>query len=233
MSGETDEQPTTTGDTTTGTAGERLTWDDLGTPGEKMAMGEPPFGYRIEVPPGWKVLRAGEHARDDVERACTATPGWANLAPAQQVGLRQLLTSITTQAELSGVVLTAADAGVDKSTGELLMGSLTLAWVRTAPIEADTALAEVMAEGGREVRQFAGDHSIAVLQCGVADTGTEVIEGTGRTAYQVQAFVPTPGTAWMAVVTGTTPQQRMAPLMEAATQRMAQSLRLVPTETGN
>lgn len=231
MSGETDEQPTTTGDTTTGTAGERLTWDDLGTPGEKMAMGEPPFGYRIEVPPGWKVLRAGEHARDDVERACTATPGWANLAPAQQVGLRQLLTSMTTQAELSGVVLTAADAGVDKSTGELLMGSLTLAWVRTAPIEADTALAEVMAEGGREVRQFAGDHSIAVLQCGVADTGTEVIEGTGRTAYQVQAFVPTPGTAWMAVVTGTTPQQRMAPLMERATQRMAQTLRLVPTPT--
>lgn len=233
MSGQTDEQPTTTGDTTTGTAGERLTWDDLGTPGEKMAMGEPPFGYRIEVPPAWKVLRAGEHARDDVELACTATPGWANLAPAQQVGLRQLLTSMTTQAELSGVVLTAADAGVDKSTGELLMGSLTLAWVRTAPIEADTALAEVMAEGGREVRQFAGDHSIAVLQCGVADTGTEVIEGTGRTAYQVQAFVPTPGTAWMAVVTGTTPQQRMASLMEAATQRMAQSLRLVPTETGN
>lgn len=210
---------------------ERLTWADLGAPGEQMAMGEPPFGYRVEVPPGWKVLRAGEHARADVERACTATPGWANLAPAHQVALRQLLTGLTTQAELSGVVLTAADAGVDRASGELLMGSLTLAWVRTAPLEADTALAEVMAEGGREVRQFAGDHSVAVLQCGVADTGVEVVEGTGRTAYQVQAFVPTPGTAWMAVVTGTTPQQRMAPLMERATQRMAQTLRLVPTPT--
>lgn len=202
----------------------RLTWEDLGAPGARMGLGEPPFGYRVQVPPGWKVLRTGEELAGDVERACTGTPGWSNLPAAQQSALRQLLTSFATQARLAGAVLTAADAGYDRASGELLMGSLTLAWVRTSPVEADTTLAEVMAEGGRLVRHFAADHAVGVLQCGVAETGSETVPGAGSTAYTVQAFVPTPGTTWMALVTGTTPQPRMAALMEKATERMACTL---------
>lgn len=203
---------------------DRLRWGDLGAPGSQMGVGEPPFGYRIQVPPGWKVLRAGEQMAADVEKACTTTPGWSNLDPAHQISLRQLLTSVATQAALAGAVLTAVDAGYDRQTRELLMGSLTLAWVRTAPIEADTALAEIMAQGGREVRQFPGSHSAAVLSPGVSDTGRQMIDGTGSTAYTIQVYVPTPGTTWMAMVTGTTPQERMAPLMEKATERMARTL---------
>lgn len=209
---------------------ERLRWSDLGAPGAQMGVGEPPFGYRIQVPPGWKVLRAGESMAADVEKACTTTPGWSNLDPAQQMSLRQLLTSMATQAVLAGAVLTAADAGYDRQTHELLMGSLTLAWIRTAPIEADTALAELMAEGSAMVRQFPGSHSVAVLSAGVSNTGREVLEGTGTTAYTIQAYVPTPGTTWMAMVTGTTPQERMAPLMEKATERMARTLVLAQRE---
>lgn len=209
----------------------RLEWDDLGRPGEKMGFGEPSFGYRVQVPPGWKVLRTGHELSADVEKACTATPGWPNLDPAQQMSLRQLLTSIATQASLAGAVLTAADAGYDRGSGELLMGSLTLAWVRTAPIEADTALAELMADGGAEVRQFPGAHSVGVLSAAVSDTGRELLEGTGTRAYTIQAYVPTPGTTWMGLVTGTTPQERMAPLMEKATERMARTLTV--TEGGS
>ncbi|QFG69683.1 hypothetical protein [Ornithinimicrobium pratense] len=219
--------------TEVGGAGERgrLTWGDLGRPGEKMAMGVPPFRYTVQVPPGWKVLRPTEELKGDVERMCTATPGWSNLAADKQVALRDLLTGMATQAGLTGAVLTAADAGVDRATGELLMGSLSLAWLRTSPIEADTALAQMMAEGGGDVRQFAGRYSVCVLQRSVADTGIEPVEGAGRTAYTVQAFVPTPGTSWMGIVTGTTPQQRMAELMERATERMATTLHLLPAET--
>lgn len=213
--------------------GGRLTWEDLGRPGEKMVMGVPPFRYTVQVPPGWKVLRPTEELKGDVEAMCTATPGWPNLAADKQVALRDLLTGMATQAGLAGAVLTAADAGVDRATGELLMGSLSLAWVRTSPIEADTALAEMMAEGSGAVRQFAGQHSVCVLQVAVADTGVEPVEGAGRTAHTVQAFVPTPGTSWMGIVTGTTPQARMAELMERATERMATSLQLLPAEAGD
>ncbi|GAA5163771.1 hypothetical protein [Ornithinimicrobium tianjinense] len=203
----------------------RTAWTELGAPGASTGVGRPPFRYRIEVPPGWKVLRADQLAQD-VEAMCVATPGWSNLPPAQQVALRQALTDVGTQARVGGAVLVAADAGYDKDTGEMLMGALTLAWVRTWPLEADTELAELMAQSSGQTRQFAGAHSVGVLQSGVADTGTEVVPGAGSTARTTQAFVPTPGTSWMAVVTGTTPQQRMAALMERATERMAASLLL-------
>lgn len=199
---------------------------EAGMPGTRSGIGTPPFGFRIDVPPGWKVLRSDdEHLRHDVERAATDTPGWSSMRPEQQMKVRTFLTGLAVQSKEAGNALVAADAGVSKDGGELLMGSLTLAWMRTLPLAADITLAELMAEGADEIKRFSGRHSVGILACSVSDTGAEAMAGyTGSTAYSIQAYVPTPGTAWMGVVTGTTPNQSMAGLMEAATRRMAQTL---------
>lgn len=154
----------------------------------------PPFSFTITAPPGWEALRGDAPSlRDDLVALVARTPLWASLTPKQREGAGTLLGGVARMAASTGAVATLLR--VEHDPAGPVVASITLGWMRTAPLRADLDLARVVAGGGSPVETGLGPGLLSHRQ-----------EPIGPDAVNVstQVVAPVPTSVWLAVITGST-----------------------------
>ncbi len=148
----------------------------------------------MTAPPGWEALRADAPSlRDDLLAVVARTPLWAALTPRQREGAGAVLGGIARMAASTGAVATLLRVA-DAPTGPVI-ASITLGWMRTAPLRADLDLARVVAGGGAPVTTGLGP--------GLLSRRHEPV-GSDAVGVSSQVVAPVPDSVWLAVLTSST-----------------------------
>lgn len=179
----------------------------------------PPFAFTAAAPPGWDALRGDAPSlRDDLVALVARSALWPTLTDRQRRGLANVLGSIAGVSAATGAVATLLRVGAAApGDAEPDVSSITLSWLRTAPLLADLDLARLVVQHGEPVETGVGPGVVARR---VEDTPT----GAEQITSQIAA--PVPGSIWLAVLTGTTSALAHAPAMDDALLAFAQSLRV-------
>lgn len=181
----------------------------------------PPFAFAAAAPPGWDALRGDAPSlRDDLVALVARSALWPTLTDRQRRGLANVLGSVAGVSAATGAVATLLRVGAPGTApgdGEPDVSSITLSWLRTAPLLADLDLARLVVQHGEPVETGVGPGVVARR---VEDTPT----GAEQITSQIAA--PVPGSIWLAVLTGTTSALEHAPAMDDALLAFAQSLQV-------
>ncbi|GEL98882.1 hypothetical protein [Cellulomonas terrae] len=180
----------------------------------------PPFAFTVTAPPGWEAFRGdAKGLRDDLVALVARSALWPTLTERQRLGLANVLRSVAGVSAATGAVATMLRVGGTPVGPDALpdVASLSLTWLRTAPVLADLDLARLVVRDGEPVETGLGP---GVLARRVESTPT----GADQITSQVAA--PLPDSIWLAVLTGTTSALEHAPAMDEALRAVALSLRV-------
>jgi hypothetical protein len=213
---------------------------------ERLRGGRPAFGFGVEGPEGWHLLRtAPEHWQADVRRLVhllddvpTADGGVGRtLVERTRRELTQALTDTVAAAQRSGVVLTLVafrgpgpvvdDAPEDRAS----VMTLSLGFLDGTPQPASLELARSVAEGDRGpdtvLRELPTPEGVAVLREDLleAPVGSDLTFSPDGRHASAQAFLPLAGTPWTAVVSGTASRTTDAATLAALVTRTTTTFR--------
>lgn len=178
----------------------------------------PPFAFTVTAPPGWEAFRGDAPGlRDDLVAYVARSALWPTLTERQRRGLANVLRSLAGVSAATGAVATMLRVGAGPADAEPDVASLSLTWLRTAPVLADLDLARLVVQDGEPVETGLGP---GVLARRVEPTPT----GAEQITSQVAA--PLPDSIWLAVLTGTTSALEHAPAMDEALRAVALSLQV-------
>ncbi|MDC7121892.1 hypothetical protein OMK64_10130 [Cellulomonas fimi] len=134
--------------------------------------------------------------RDDLVGLVARTPLWAALDERRRRGAAAVLVSVARASAGSGALVTLLRLGsAGDARSEPEVSTISLTWLRTAPLRADLTLARVVVQGDATVDTGIGPGLVARR---VERTVTGALSSTSQVA------APVPGSIWLAVVTGTT-----------------------------
>jgi hypothetical protein len=187
----------------------------------------PPFDFRIEGPDDWALLETAPNRwRRSVERMLDPPGGTGRLpAPARREAAG-ILEDLVAVAQHTGALLCLVKLGRDAG-GRLFYGSLTLSWYDSGPVPADLAFARLVVGEAGDVEELDTPTGPGLLHRATEAVPPEWRELFGdASAHSAQALVPVPGTAWTALVSGTTLDPGHADLLAGLVRRMAGSLRV-------
>ena len=190
------------------------------TPRTPGVPARPPFAFTATAPVGWEALRGDAPSlRDDLVALVARSPLWPALTDRQRRGAASVLTSVARISAATGAVATLLHVGpaAPGSDDAPEVSSITLTWLRTAPVLADLDLARLVVPRGGPVETGLGP---GVLARRIEDTPT----GAEQITSQIAA--PLPGSIWLAVLTGTTTALVHAPAMDDALLAVARSLQV-------
>lgn len=189
----------------------------------------PPFAFTAAAPLGWDALRGDAPSlRDDLVALVARSAVWPELTERRRRGVAEVLGAVARVSAATGAVATLLHVGPAPSPQPGAPGqvpddvppevsSITLTWLRTAPLLADLDLARLVVQDGEPVGTGIGP--------GVVARRTEPTP-TGAEQVTSQIAAPVPGSIWLAVLTGTTSAVEHAPAMDDALLAFAQSLRV-------
>ncbi|KQR11796.1 hypothetical protein [Cellulomonas sp. Leaf334] len=180
----------------------------------------PPFAFTMTAPSGWEVFRGdAKGLRDDLVALVARSALWPTLTERQRLGLANVLRSVAGVSAATGAVATMLRVGTVQNTPDALpdVASLSLTWLRTAPVLADLDLARLVVRDGEPVETGLGPGVLA-----------RRVESTPTGAEQItsQVAAPLPDSIWLAVLTGTSSALEHAPAMDEALRAVALSLRV-------
>lgn len=181
----------------------------------------PPFAFTVTAPPGWEAFRGdAKGLRDDLVALVARSALWPTLTERQRLGLANVLRSVAGVSAATGAVATMLRiGGADPVRPDALpdVASLSLTWLRTAPVLADLDLARLVVRDGEPVETGLGPGVLA-----------RRVESTPTGAEQITSQVAAPlrDSIWLAVLTGTTSALEHAPAMDDALRSVALSLRV-------
>ena len=178
----------------------------------------PPFAFTMRAPAGWTALRGDAVSLgDDLLALVARTPLWQALDDRRRGGLGFLLHGVARASAASGAVATLLRLpdGPSKQGDEAEVSSISLTWLRTAPVRADLDLARLVLREGEPVTTGLGP--------GLGVTRHETTTGGGE-QHTVQVAAPVPDSIWLAVLTGTTTTEQHVPALEEAVLAVAASL---------
>ena len=180
----------------------------------------PPFAFTMAAPGGWEVLRGDARSlRDDLVALVARSAVWDELTERQREGAATLLTGIARISASTGAVATFLRTGLD-SEGRPAVASVSLGWLRTAPVLADLDLARVVLPDGEPVVTGLGPGLLARHQDAVP------ADGHHRSR---QIVAPVPDSVWLATVTGATASAELVGDVEFAVRYVARSLGVTRT----
>ena len=180
----------------------------------------PPFAFTVTAPPRWEAFRGDAPGlRDDLVALVARSALWPTLTERQRLGLANVLRSVAGVSAATGAVATMLRVGSAPNAPDALpdVASLSLTWLRTAPVLADQDLARLVVPDGEPVETGLGAGVLA-----------RRVESTPTGAEQITAQVAAPllESIWLAVLTGTTSAPEHAPAMDEALLAVALSLRV-------
>lgn len=177
----------------------------------------------MTAPPGWEAFRGDAPGlRDDLVALVARSALWPTLTERQRLGLANVLRSVAGVSAATGAVATMLRIGGDapepvRADALPDVASLSLTWLRTAPVLADLDLAGLVVQQGEPVETGLGP---GVLARRIETTPT----GADQITSQIAA--PLPDSIWLAVLTGTTSSLEYAPGMDDALRAVALSLQV-------
>ena len=177
----------------------------------------PPFGFTLRAPAGWQALRGDTPSlADDLLALVARTPLWEQLDDRRRGGLGVVLHGIARAGAATGgcatlLHLPAPDATPADEHPEV--SSISLTWLRTAPLRADLDLARAVLSEGEPVATGLGPGLVTTRADSAASEG-----------HVLQLAAPVPGSIWLAVLTGTTTAAAYLPALEEAVLAVATSL---------
>lgn len=179
----------------------------------------PPFAFTLRAPAGWQALR-GDAASlgDDLLALVARSPLWQALDDRRRGGLGFLLHGVARASAASGAVATLLrlpDGVAPQTDEEPEVSTISLTWMRTAPVRADLDLARLVLREGDAITTGLGP--------GLTVTRHETTVSGGE-QHTVQVAAPVPDSIWLAVLTGTTTTAQHVPALEEAVQAVATSL---------
>ncbi|SFJ64371.1 hypothetical protein [Cellulomonas sp. KH9] len=179
----------------------------------------PPFAFTLQAPAGWQTLR-GDSASlgDDLLALVARTPLWAALDDRRRGGLGYLLHGVARASAASGALATFLHLPADvtpEQRDEPDVSTMSLTWLRTAPVRADLDLARLVLRAGEPVATGLGPGLLATRS-------EETV--TGGEQHTVQVAAPVPDSIWLAVLTGSTTGAPQVPALQRAVRALATSL---------
>ncbi|WP_062441129.1 hypothetical protein [Herbidospora daliensis] len=185
----------------------------------------PPFAFRVEVPDDWTIFdtsaegwQRSTEALLDVQKE-----GARRLSGAERRGALRILADVAAVARATGACVSATKFA--SAAGPPFIGTLTLAWFDSAPIEPDLAFVQLVAgeQGTQEIMQTDLATGLQVAGRTEWDQPLPWLMAEGCT-FDTQIYLPVPGTTWTALCTGATTNAAHAELMTKTVRRMATSL---------
>ena len=155
--------------------------------------------------------------RDDLLAIVARTPAWAALDERRRRGLATTLSAVADVSGLTGAVAVLLRTGATTGSTTPDVSTLTLSWLRTAPVLADLDLARLVVPGDDLVDTGLGPGVIARR---IEDSPT------GGDSITSQIAAPVPDSIWLAVLTGTATDVAHAPAMDDALLAFAASLQV-------
>ncbi|GEK22315.1 hypothetical protein [Cellulomonas xylanilytica] len=181
----------------------------------------PPFAFTATAPPGWEAFRGDAPGlRDDLVALVARSAVWPALTERQRLGLANVMRSVAGVSAATGAVATmlrVGSAAPGRADAMPDVASLSLTWLRTAPVLADLDLARLVVQEGEPVDTGLGPGVVA-RRVESTPTGGEQITS--------QIAAPLPDSIWLAVLTGTSSALEHAPAMEEALHAVALSLQV-------
>lgn len=181
----------------------------------------PPFGFTMRAPAGWQALRGDAPSlADDLLALVARTPLWQQLDDRRRGGLGFLLHGVARASAATGACATllhlptAAPTSASPAGEDPEVSSISLTWLRTAPLRADLDLARLVLREGEPVTTGLGPGLVATRSDDEAE------------AHTVQVAAPVPDAIWMAVLTGTTTAATHLAAVEEAVLAVAASLEM-------
>lgn len=196
----------------------------LGRPGARIVAGRPPFAFALTAPAGWVVLPGERRALTEALVAQLRTaPGWARLPSGHRSRFLGLIGDLAAMAASAGTVanfLHLDPHGWDPARPDHVPAvcHLSLAWMKTAPMLADLDLARLVAGEADLVETVDLPAGPGLIR------GTVTEHGHGAASYSVDAYVPIPGSLWMAVLAGFTTDEAQVEFLESAVRSTAATL---------
>lgn len=189
----------------------------------------PPFAFSATAPEGWEALRGDAPSlHDDLVAVVARSTLWGELDARQQRGVASVLGEVARVSATTGAAATLLHMGAtggadddvvtaDAPPTDPAVSSVTLTWLRTAPVLADLDLARLVLDGGEPVTTGLGPGLLA----------RRVEPGpTGGEQVTAQLAAPLPESIWLAVLTGTTTALAHAPALEEAVLAVGRSLQV-------
>ena len=175
----------------------------------------------MAAPGGWEVLRGdAKSLRDDLVALVARTELWAQLTERQRQGAATLAAGAARLSASTGAVATLLRLGVDDA-GQPAVASVSLGWLRTAPVLADLDLARLVLPGAEPVETGIGPGLLARRDDPVP---------TGARNLTRQVVAPVPHSIWLASITGATASPDLVGHVEAAVRHVARSLTVTRPE---
>jgi hypothetical protein len=169
----------------------------------------------MAAPGGWEVLRGDARSlRDDLVALVARTALWAQLSERQREGAATLAMGAARLSASTGAVATLLRLGMDDA-GQPAVASVSLGWLRTAPVLADLDLARLVLPDGEPVETGLGPGLL---------TRRDDPVPTGSRNFVRQVVAPVPQSIWLASITGATASPDQAGYVEAAVRHVARTL---------